>query len=108
MSASLTKDDKDDPVAAPRRGRHQVRSQEPRFAAGAQGHRWIGVDGSLVGSRRSGDKLYELREILILRQRTRTGFVLQSFSLFPPRRSTPSWLVKSSTSSRIWPTGAPR
>ncbi|MGW3937679.1 amino acid ABC transporter ATP-binding protein [Streptomyces phaeochromogenes] len=44
---------------------------------------WISVDGSLVGYRRSGDKLYELREREILRQRTRIGFVFQSFNLFP-------------------------
>jgi len=44
---------------------------------------WISVDGSLVGYRRSGDKLYELREREILRQRTRIGFVFQNFNLFP-------------------------
>ncbi|MFF2934503.1 amino acid ABC transporter ATP-binding protein [Streptomyces mirabilis] len=43
----------------------------------------ISVDGSLVGYRRSGDKLYELREREILRQRTRIGFVFQNFNLFP-------------------------
>ncbi|MEK8170259.1 ATP-binding cassette domain-containing protein [Streptomyces sp. M19] len=44
---------------------------------------WISVDGSLVGYRRSGDKLYELREREILKQRTRIGFVFQNFNLFP-------------------------
>jgi polar amino acid transport system ATP-binding protein len=44
---------------------------------------WISVDGTLVGYRRSGDKLYELREREILRQRTRIGFVFQNFNLFP-------------------------
>ncbi|MFD7708978.1 amino acid ABC transporter ATP-binding protein [Streptomyces sp. NPDC059785] len=44
---------------------------------------WISVDGSLVGYRRSGDKLYELREREILKQRTRIGFVFQNFHLFP-------------------------
>ncbi|WP_369257241.1 amino acid ABC transporter ATP-binding protein [Streptomyces sp. R35] len=44
---------------------------------------WIRVDGSLVGYRRSGDKLYELPEREILKQRTRIGFVFQNFNLFP-------------------------
>ncbi|GAA3082822.1 amino acid ABC transporter ATP-binding protein [Streptosporangium carneum] len=43
----------------------------------------VRVDGELVGYRQSGDKLYELREREILRQRTRIGFVFQSFNLFP-------------------------
>ncbi|MEU8763767.1 amino acid ABC transporter ATP-binding protein [Streptomyces sp. NPDC048659] len=43
----------------------------------------ISVDGTLVGYRRSGDKLYELREREILKQRTRIGFVFQNFHLFP-------------------------
>ncbi|MFD8568562.1 amino acid ABC transporter ATP-binding protein [Streptomyces sp. NPDC057694] len=44
---------------------------------------WISVDGQLVGYRRSGDKLYELREREILKQRTHIGFVFQNFHLFP-------------------------
>ncbi|MEU3789669.1 amino acid ABC transporter ATP-binding protein [Streptomyces fructofermentans] len=44
---------------------------------------WISVDGSLIGYRRSGSRLYELRERDILRQRTRIGFVFQNFNLFP-------------------------
>ncbi|MGW7087750.1 amino acid ABC transporter ATP-binding protein [Streptomyces sp. NPDC054871] len=44
---------------------------------------WISVDGALVGYRRSGDKLYELRERDVLKQRTRIGFVFQNFNLFP-------------------------
>ncbi|MYT29734.1 MULTISPECIES: amino acid ABC transporter ATP-binding protein [unclassified Streptomyces] len=44
---------------------------------------WISVDGTLVGYRRSGDKLYELREREILKQRTGIGFVFQNFNLFP-------------------------
>ncbi|GAA3054000.1 amino acid ABC transporter ATP-binding protein [Streptomyces roseofulvus] len=43
----------------------------------------VSVDGVLVGYRRSGNKLYELREREILRQRTRIGFVFQNFHLFP-------------------------
>ncbi|MFC8592752.1 amino acid ABC transporter ATP-binding protein [Streptomyces atroolivaceus] len=44
---------------------------------------WVSVDGTLVGYRRSGNKLYELREREVLRQRTRIGFVFQNFNLFP-------------------------
>ncbi len=44
---------------------------------------WISVDGSLIGYRRAGDKLYELRERDILKQRTQIGFVFQNFNLFP-------------------------
>ncbi|WP_030624611.1 amino acid ABC transporter ATP-binding protein [Streptomyces sclerotialus] len=43
----------------------------------------VSVDGRLVGYRRSGDKLYELREREILKQRTHIGFVFQNFHLFP-------------------------
>ncbi|KAA6203834.1 MULTISPECIES: amino acid ABC transporter ATP-binding protein [Streptomyces] len=44
---------------------------------------WISVDGTLVGYRRDGSKLYELREREVLRQRTKIGFVFQNFHLFP-------------------------
>ncbi|MFJ8309212.1 MULTISPECIES: amino acid ABC transporter ATP-binding protein [unclassified Streptomyces] len=44
---------------------------------------WITVDGTLIGYRRSGDKLYELPEREVLKQRTRIGFVFQNFNLFP-------------------------
>ncbi|MER7989128.1 amino acid ABC transporter ATP-binding protein [Streptomyces noursei] len=62
---------------------------------------WISVDGALVGYRRGGEsaarrafgkggggrrvgeKLYELREREILKQRTGIGFVFQNFNLFP-------------------------
>ncbi|MGW7253420.1 amino acid ABC transporter ATP-binding protein [Streptomyces sp. NPDC054834] len=43
----------------------------------------ISVDGALIGYRRSGDKLHELPEREVLRQRTRIGFVFQNFNLFP-------------------------
>ncbi|MEU2063408.1 amino acid ABC transporter ATP-binding protein [Streptomyces sp. NPDC013455] len=43
----------------------------------------ISVDGSLIGYRRVGDKLYELPEREVLKQRTRIGFVFQNFHLFP-------------------------
>ncbi|MGW2818158.1 amino acid ABC transporter ATP-binding protein [Streptomyces sp. NPDC001415] len=43
----------------------------------------ITVDGTLVGYRRNGNKLYELRERDVLRQRAQIGFVFQNFNLFP-------------------------
>ncbi|MBH5338626.1 amino acid ABC transporter ATP-binding protein [Streptomyces pactum] len=44
---------------------------------------WISIDGELIGYRRHRDKLYELKEREILRQRTHIGFVFQDFNLFP-------------------------
>ncbi|MDX6312147.1 MAG: polar amino acid transport system ATP-binding protein [Streptomyces sp.] len=44
---------------------------------------WISVDDRLIGYRRSGDKLYELKEREVLKQRTGIGFVFQNFNLFP-------------------------
>ncbi|GAA1967581.1 amino acid ABC transporter ATP-binding protein [Kitasatospora viridis] len=43
----------------------------------------VSIDGELIGYRRSGDRLHELREREVLRQRTRIGFVFQNFNLFP-------------------------
>ena len=40
------------------------------------------VDGELMGYRRAGNRLHELSERHILRQRTHIGFVFQSFNLF--------------------------
>jgi polar amino acid transport system ATP-binding protein len=42
----------------------------------------IRIDGVLVGYKRRGDKLYELREREILHQRSQVGFVFQNFNLF--------------------------
>jgi polar amino acid transport system ATP-binding protein len=42
----------------------------------------IRIDGELVGYRRRGNKLHELREREILRQRSQVGFVFQNFNLF--------------------------
>jgi polar amino acid transport system ATP-binding protein len=42
----------------------------------------IHVDGDLIGYHRKGDRLHELRERDILRQRSQIGFVFQSFNLF--------------------------
>ncbi len=48
---------------------------------------FVALDGELVGYRRSTrrgtDRLHELPERDLLRQRTRFGFVFQSFNLFP-------------------------
>ncbi|MFH8369321.1 amino acid ABC transporter ATP-binding protein [Streptomyces sp. NPDC018031] len=44
---------------------------------------WISIDGELIGYRRVRDKLYELKEREVLRQRTHIGFVFQNFNLFP-------------------------
>ncbi|WP_318217936.1 amino acid ABC transporter ATP-binding protein [Streptomyces sp. SCL15-6] len=43
----------------------------------------VTVDGALIGYRRTGDRLRELPEREVLRQRTRIGFVFQNFRLFP-------------------------
>ncbi|QUQ68234.1 amino acid ABC transporter ATP-binding protein [Kutzneria sp. CA-103260] len=43
----------------------------------------IRVDGELIGYRRRGDKLYELKERDVLKQRSAIGFVFQNFNLFP-------------------------
>jgi polar amino acid transport system ATP-binding protein len=42
----------------------------------------IKIDGELIGYKRRGDKLHELREREILRQRSQVGFVFQTFNLF--------------------------
>jgi polar amino acid transport system ATP-binding protein len=44
---------------------------------------YVSIDGELLGYRRVGDKLHELREREILKQRTHIGFVFQNFNLFP-------------------------
>jgi polar amino acid transport system ATP-binding protein len=41
------------------------------------------VDGSLVGYRQSGDRLYELKESEVARERADIGMVFQRFNLFP-------------------------
>ena len=43
----------------------------------------IRIDGDLIGYRRKGGKLHELRERDVLKQRSRIGFVFQNFNLFP-------------------------
>ncbi len=44
---------------------------------------FIDIDGELVGYRRRGDSLHELKEKDILRQRVDVGMVFQHFNLFP-------------------------
>jgi polar amino acid transport system ATP-binding protein len=41
------------------------------------------VDGELVGYRQRGDKLYELRESEVAKERAQIGMVFQRFNLFP-------------------------
>jgi polar amino acid transport system ATP-binding protein len=41
------------------------------------------VDGSLVGYRQQGDKIYELRESEVAKERAQIGMVFQRFNLFP-------------------------
>lgn len=43
---------------------------------------YIAIDGSLVGYKKRGQKLHELREKEILKQRTEIGMVFQNFNLF--------------------------
>jgi polar amino acid transport system ATP-binding protein len=43
----------------------------------------LSVDGSLVGYRQVGNKLHELRESEVARDRAEIGMVFQSFNLFP-------------------------
>jgi len=43
----------------------------------------LAVDGELVGYRRVGDKLYELREHEVAHKRSEIGMVFQRFNLFP-------------------------
>lgn len=44
---------------------------------------FIRIDGDYVGYRRKGDRLYELKEKAILKQRIQVGYVFQNFNLFP-------------------------
>ncbi|MEX7572729.1 amino acid ABC transporter ATP-binding protein [Enterobacter hormaechei] len=44
---------------------------------------FIQIDGDYIGYRRQGDKLYELKEKEILKQRGNVGYVVQNFNLFP-------------------------
>ncbi len=43
----------------------------------------VRVDGELIGYRQAGNRLHELGERQILKQRAKIGFVFQNFNLFP-------------------------
>ena len=43
----------------------------------------VRVNGTLIGYRQVGERLHELPEREVLRQRSRIGFVFQNFNLFP-------------------------
>jgi polar amino acid transport system ATP-binding protein len=43
----------------------------------------VRVDGELIGYRQAGNRLHELGERHVLKQRARIGFVFQTFNLFP-------------------------
>ena len=42
----------------------------------------LAVDGALVGYRQAGDKIYELRDAEVCRERAKIGMVFQRFNLF--------------------------
>ncbi len=44
---------------------------------------FIQIDGDYIGYQRRGERLYELKEKAILRQRVNVGYVFQNFNLFP-------------------------
>src|SRR6478736_5780555 len=44
---------------------------------------YVSIDGEIIGYRRHGDTLHEMRERDVLRQRTHIGMVFQNFNLFP-------------------------
>ncbi|HGO6080897.1 amino acid ABC transporter permease/ATP-binding protein [Burkholderia cenocepacia] len=44
---------------------------------------FIDIDGELIGYRRDGDVLHELKERDVLKRRTAVGMVFQNFNLFP-------------------------
>ncbi len=46
-------------------------------------HGWVKIDDEYIGYREKGDKLYQLKERAILKQRTQVGYVFQNFNLFP-------------------------
>ncbi|MEW1722417.1 amino acid ABC transporter ATP-binding protein [Streptomyces sp. NPDC093109] len=44
---------------------------------------YVSIDGELIGYRRAGSTLHELKEREVLKQRLHIGFVFQNFNLFP-------------------------
>jgi polar amino acid transport system ATP-binding protein len=59
------------------------------------------VDGHLVGYRRSGNKLHELRESEIAKRRADIGMVFQHFNLFPHMTALQN-LIEAPTRVRGW------
>jgi polar amino acid transport system ATP-binding protein len=57
----------------------------------------LSVDGELVGYRRSGDRIYELRDNEICAMRARIGMVFQRFNLFPHMN-----VLDNVTSGPVW------
>ncbi|MDI6104033.1 amino acid ABC transporter ATP-binding protein [Actinoplanes sp. NEAU-A12] len=60
----------------------------------------IRIDGELIGYRQAGNRLHELSERQVLRQRARIGFVFQNFNLFPHRTA-----LQNVAEAQIWALG---
>ena len=67
----------------------------------------IAVDGELVGYRREGGALRELKESEILRQRADVGMVFQNFNLFPHLTALEN-IIEAPLSARRLPLAAAR
>jgi polar amino acid transport system ATP-binding protein len=65
----------------------------------------LSVDGELVGYRRSGDRLFELKDREVCGKRAEIGMVFQRFNLFPHMSvldnvmSAPVWVKKESAAA---------
>jgi polar amino acid transport system ATP-binding protein len=65
----------------------------------------LSVDGELVGYRRSGDRLFELKDREVCGKRAEIGMVFQRFNLFPHMSvldnvmSAPVWVKKESVAA---------
>ena len=70
-----------DPSALPAPGKSTLLRAINHLGASTEG--FIRIDGDYVGYRRKGNRLYELKEKAILRQRINVGYVFQNFNLFP-------------------------
>jgi len=66
-----------------------------------RGH--VRVDGELIGYRQDGDRLHELHERHVLKQRAGIGFVFQTFNLFPHLT-----VLENLTLAPMWVTGNTR
>ncbi len=63
----------------------------------------LSVDGELVGYRAEGEKLHELRESEVARNRAKIGMVFQHFNLFPHMTA-----LENVTCAPIYVKGSPR